>query len=72
MEPIPVLEDYLDALVAGPDSRLLRIGLAVPASGVLGLTGPAGLAAAVLAAEEANAAAEARGRPAGSGRGPCA
>lgn len=50
----PVVEDYLDALVEGPSSDVLRIGLAVPASGVMGLTGPAGVAAAVLAAEEAN------------------
>jgi len=58
----PVVEDYLDALVAGPRRDVLRIGLAVPSSGVLGLTGPAGLAAAVLAAEEANAMGILRGR----------
>lgn len=50
-----MLEDYLDALLTGPDPETLRIGLVVPGSGVMGLTGPAGIAAAVLAAEEANA-----------------
>ncbi len=52
----PVVEDYLDALLSGPAPDVLRIGLAVPSSGVIGLTGPAGLAAAILAAEEVNAA----------------
>ncbi|MEO6996978.1 MAG: ABC transporter substrate-binding protein [Terracoccus sp.] len=51
----PVLLDPLDALVAGPDRNCLRVGLAIPASGVLGLTGPAALAAAILAVEEINA-----------------
>ncbi len=51
----PVLLDPLAALVAGPDRDCLRVGLAIPASGVLGLTGPAALAATVLAAEEVNA-----------------
>ena len=50
----PVLLDPLAALVSGPDRDCLRVGLAIPASGVLGLTGPAALAATVLAAEEVN------------------
>lgn len=58
----PVLLDPLDCLVAGPSSESLRIGLAVPTSGILGLTGPAAIASAVLAAEEINAAGGLRGR----------
>jgi ABC-type branched-subunit amino acid transport system substrate-binding protein len=58
----PVLLDPLDCLVAGPSSESLRVGLAVPASGILGLTGPAAVASAVLAAEEINAAGGLHGR----------
>lgn len=38
----------------GHDQNTLRVGLAVPASGVLGQTGPVAIAASVLAAEEIN------------------
>lgn len=58
----PVLLDPLAALVAGPDRDCLRVGLAIPASGVLGLTGPAALAATVLAAEEINSGGGVGGR----------
>jgi ABC-type branched-subunit amino acid transport system substrate-binding protein len=58
----PVLLDPLDCLVAGPSSESLRVGLAGPASGILGLTGPAAVASAVLAAEEINASGGLRGR----------
>lgn len=54
MTMVQVVEDPLDAMLNGPSPGELRIGLAIPQSGVLGLTGPAALAAAVLAAEEAN------------------
>lgn len=47
----------------GPDPRVLRVGVLVPLSGVLGLTGPSGLAFAELAAREFNAVGGARGRP---------
>ncbi|KAA2258047.1 ABC transporter substrate-binding protein [Solihabitans fulvus] len=57
-----VLVDPLDALLQGPDRHALRVGLAVPTSGALGLTGPSALACAVLAAEEVNAAGGVRGR----------
>lgn len=49
----PVI-DPLDALLAGADRRSLRVGLAVPSSGPMGLTGPAAMACALLAAEDAN------------------
>lgn len=62
MVPSPVMVDPLDALVLGPDPHALRVGLAVPSSGVLGLTGPAAVAASVLAVEELNAADGVRGR----------
>lgn len=51
-----VCEDYLDALWTGPSRDVFRIGLAVPTSGVMGLTGPAGVGAAVVAVEKAQAA----------------
>ena len=54
--------DFLDALVDGPTSRALRVGLVVPSSGPLGLTGPAALACARLAAEEVNATGGVTGR----------
>lgn len=50
-------------MLQGPDPTRLRVGLAVPTSGVLGLTGPAAIAAATLAAEEVNGAGGVRGRP---------
>ncbi len=52
-----------ELLYAGPDPRVVRIGVLVPMSGVLGLTGPSGLAFAELAAREFNAAGGAQGRP---------
>jgi urea transport system substrate-binding protein len=57
-----VLLDPLDCLLVGPSSETVRVGLAVPSSGVLGLTGPAAVASAVLAAEEINAAGGLLGR----------
>lgn len=62
MTEAPVLVDPLDALVLGPAHDTLRVGLAVPASGVLGLTGPAAITSSVLAAEEVNSAGGIRGR----------
>ncbi len=46
------VEDYLDLLVDQPSVRADRIAVAIPLSGVLGLTGPAGLAVAQLALED--------------------
>jgi ABC-type branched-subunit amino acid transport system substrate-binding protein len=71
----PLLVDPLDALLQGPVEHALRVGLAVPTSGPLGLTGPSALACAVLAAEEVNAAGGVRGRQlelvlVDAGRGP--
>ncbi len=63
MSPSPLLLDPLDALLVGPDPSSLRVGLAVPTSGVMGLTGPAAIAAATLAAEEVNDAGGILGRP---------
>lgn len=57
-----VLVDPLEAILRGREKETLRVGLAVPASGVLGLTGPAALASSVLAVEEVNAAGGVRGR----------
>lgn len=61
MNPASVLRDPLEALVLGPDREALRVGLLVPRSGVLGLTGPAAIASSVLAAEEINHAGGVRG-----------
>ncbi|MEV0679048.1 substrate-binding domain-containing protein [Actinosynnema sp. NPDC050436] len=58
-----VLRDRLEVAVAGPDPGALRIGLLLPLSGALGLTGPSGLLAASLAATELNAAGGVAGRP---------
>lgn len=55
--------DPLEALVEPRTPGTLRVGLAVPASGPLGLTGPAAMACARLAAEEANDTGGAGGRP---------
>ena len=63
MQTSSILVDPLDALVQGPSAESVRVALAVPASGVLGATGPAVVAAAVLAAEEVNAAGGIGGRP---------
>ncbi|GGS45391.1 MULTISPECIES: substrate-binding domain-containing protein [Actinokineospora] len=57
-----VVRDPVEVAVAGPDAGALRIGLLLPLSGALGLTGPSGLSAASLAATELNAAGGVRGR----------
>ncbi|MEI5527361.1 ABC transporter substrate-binding protein [Streptomyces brasiliscabiei] len=57
------LVDPLEAMVHGRKSAALRIGLVVPHSGVLGLTGPSALEAALLAAQEINTARGSRERP---------
>jgi ABC-type branched-subunit amino acid transport system substrate-binding protein len=70
-----VLRDGTELLVTGPDAGVLRLGLLLPLSGPLGLTGPSGLSAARLAAIEVNAAGGAAGRavelvPVDAGRRP--
>ncbi len=57
-----VVRDRLEVTVAGPDPGVLRIGLLLPLSGALGLTGPSGLLAAALAATELNSAGGVDGR----------
>ncbi|NUT90623.1 MAG: ABC transporter substrate-binding protein [Saccharothrix sp.] len=57
-----VVRDRVEVAVAGPDPGALRLGLLLPLSGALGLTGPSGLSAASLAATEVNAAGGVRGR----------
>jgi urea transport system substrate-binding protein len=59
MNGLAVIRDTAELMVTGPDASVLRLGLLLPLSGPLGLTGPSGLAAACLAASEATAA----GRP---------
>ncbi|MBB5958017.1 ABC-type branched-subunit amino acid transport system substrate-binding protein [Saccharothrix tamanrassetensis] len=49
-----VVRDRLEVVVDGPDPGVLRLGLLLPLSGALGLTGPSGLLAASLAATELN------------------
>ena len=58
-----VVRDSAELLVTGPDTSVLRLGLLLPLSGPLGLTGPSGLAAACLAAGEVNSAGGVAGRP---------
>ncbi|NKZ02271.1 substrate-binding domain-containing protein [Actinomadura latina] len=70
-----VVRDGTQLLVTGPDAGVLRLGLLLPLSGPLGLTGPSGLSAARLAAIEVNAAGGAGGRaielvPVDAGRRP--
>ncbi|MEU8117967.1 substrate-binding domain-containing protein [Spirillospora sp. NPDC049024] len=70
-----VVRDSTEVLVAGPDPAVLRLGLLLPLSGPLGLTGPSGLSAACLAATEVNASGGAAGRavelvPVDAGRSP--
>ncbi|TYK49113.1 ABC transporter substrate-binding protein [Actinomadura decatromicini] len=69
-----VVRDSMELLVAGPDPAALRIGLLLPLSGSLGLTGPSGLSAACLAATEVNTAASLDRRvelvPVDAGRAP--
>ena len=48
--------DSVQIVVQGPDPSVLRLGLLVPLSGSLGLTGPSALSAASLAVAEVNAA----------------
>ncbi|MFJ6774040.1 ABC transporter substrate-binding protein [Kitasatospora sp. NPDC091257] len=57
------LIDPLDALHSVREGAALRVGLVVPQSGPLGLTGPSALDGALLAAHEVNAAGGVRGRP---------
>ncbi|MGW4894527.1 ABC transporter substrate-binding protein [Kitasatospora sp. NPDC004240] len=57
------LLDPLDALHSGREAQALRVALVVPQSGVLGLTGPSALDAALLAAHEINTVGGVRGRP---------
>lgn len=54
--------DALEVMLDGPDRSVLRLGLLVPLSGPLGLTGPSALDAAVLAAGELNRAGGVLGR----------
>ena len=62
------LRDPLDALHERRERRerrapgRLRVGLVVPQSGALGLTGPSAVDAALLAAHELNTAGGVRGR----------
>ncbi|WP_018683773.1 ABC transporter substrate-binding protein [Actinokineospora enzanensis] len=57
-----VVRDRVEVALTGPDPAVLRLGLLLPLSGALGLTGPSGLAAATLAATEVNAAGGVAGR----------
>ncbi|MGH3261869.1 MAG: substrate-binding domain-containing protein [Trebonia sp.] len=57
-----VARDSLEVVVQGPDRSVLRVGLLVPLSGPLGLTGPSALDAACLAAGEVNEAGGVAGR----------
>jgi urea transport system substrate-binding protein len=56
------LTDPLDALHERREPGRLRVGLVVPQSGALGLTGPSAVDAALLAAHELNTAGGVRGR----------
>jgi ABC-type branched-subunit amino acid transport system substrate-binding protein len=55
--------DSLEVVLQGPDPSVLRLGLLVPLSGPLGLTGPSAVDAASLAASEINAVGGVGGRP---------
>ena len=57
-----VARDSLEVAFEGPDRSVLRLGLLVPLSGPLGLTGPSAVDAACLAASEVNAAGGVAGR----------
>lgn len=61
MAPTPHVLDPLESLLQPSRAGEVRVGLAVPSSGVLGLNGPAALAAATLAVEEAMRTDAARG-----------
>ena len=54
--------DSIEVAVVGPDPSVLRLGLLVPLSGSLGLTGPSALGAAALAVAEVNAGGGVRGK----------
>lgn len=54
--------DSIEVAVTGPDPSVLRLGLLVPLSGSLGLTGPSALGAAALAVAEVNAGGGVRGK----------
>nr|BFD89715.1 substrate-binding domain-containing protein [Kitasatospora sp. Xyl93] len=55
--------DPLDALHSAREEAAFRVGLVVPQSGPLGLTGPSALDGALLAAHEVNGGGGVRGRP---------
>jgi urea transport system substrate-binding protein len=57
-----VMLDSIEVAVGGPDPSVLRLGLLVPLSGTLGLTGPSALGAASLAVAEVNAAGGVKGK----------
>ncbi|MFJ2778606.1 ABC transporter substrate-binding protein [Kitasatospora sp. NPDC087315] len=57
------LFESLDALHSPREAPALRVGLVVPQSGPLGLTGPSALDGALLAAHEVNAGGGVRGVP---------
>ncbi|MFB8202765.1 ABC transporter substrate-binding protein [Kitasatospora purpeofusca] len=57
------LLEPLDALYLPREAPALRVGLVVPQSGPLGLTGPSALDGALLAAHEVNTGGGVRGRP---------
>ncbi|GAA3046329.1 ABC transporter substrate-binding protein [Actinokineospora globicatena] len=58
-----VVRDRVEVALTGPDPAVLRLGLLLPLSGALGLTGPSGLMASTLAATELNTAGGVVGRP---------
>lgn len=62
MTALGIARDSLEVMLEGPDSSVLRLGLLVPLSGPLGLTGPSALDAATLAAHEINATGGVHGR----------
>lgn len=62
-QPHVTLLDPLEATVYGPDQKVLRVGLALPRSGVIGLTGPSALESAILAAGEINVVKDSESRP---------
>ena len=55
--------ESIEVAVKGPDPTVLRLGLLVPLSGSLGLTGPSALDAAFLAVAELNSAGGVLGKP---------
>jgi ABC-type branched-subunit amino acid transport system substrate-binding protein len=57
------LLDGLEAMIQGRDPRRFRVGLALPMSGVLGLSGPSALDAALLAGTEISGARTSSDRP---------